>query len=136
MKYANEKIEVAHSWTENDVAAQFEEAILTLKKLPPVRMQGYFNAWPEVIRTFEEIAASEPTSLRLRATPDAISRMEQTLKWVTWVKVEERKLIWHRAARQPWKIICWEFGCDRTTAWRRWNLALAKIAARLNAGQK
>ncbi|PJN92784.1 RNA polymerase subunit sigma, partial [Amaricoccus sp. HAR-UPW-R2A-40] len=23
--------------------------------------------------------------------------------------------------------------CDRTTAWRRWQLALTKIAARLNA---
>ena len=48
-------------------------------------------------------------------------------------QVEERKLIWLRAARVPWKAITWEFGCDRTTAWRRWTLALTKIAARLNA---
>ena len=31
------------------------------------------------------------------------------------------------------KVIAGEMGCDRTTAWRRWQLALTKIAARLNA---
>ena len=36
-------------------------------------------------------------------------------------------------ARVPWKAITFEFGCDRTTAWRRWTLALTKIASRLNA---
>ncbi len=33
-----------HNWTEKDVAGQFEESISTLKKLPPARAQGYFNA--------------------------------------------------------------------------------------------
>ena len=43
------------------------------------------------------------------------------------------KRIWSRAARVPWKQISGELGCDRTTAWRRWQLALTKIASRLNA---
>ena len=51
---------------------------------------------------------------------------------ITWVDVKERRLIWHRAARRRWKTICWELGCDPSTAWRKWNIALAKIAARLN----
>ena len=42
----------------------------------------------------------EPMPLRLRATPDQITRMEQTLRWAIWVEVNERKLIWHRAARR------------------------------------
>ena len=42
-------------------------------------------------------------------------------------------LVWSRAARVPWKQISGEMGCDRTTAWRRWQIALTKIAARLNA---
>ena len=37
------------------------------------------------------------------------------------------------AARVPWKQISGELGVDRTTAWRRWQLALTKIASRLNA---
>ena len=65
--------------------------------------------------------------------PAAITRLEQTFDWVLWIEEAERKLVWSRAARMPWKQISGELGCDRTTAWRRWQLALTKIAARLNA---
>ena len=74
-----------------------------------------------------------PEPMRVRPGADAITRLEQTFDWMLWISVEERKLIWLRAARVPWKAITFEFGCDRTTAWRRWTLALTKIASRLNA---
>ena len=120
-------------WTGEAVADHFEEAVRTLRKLPPVRVTGYFNAWPEVLRSAKEIAAMEPEPMRVLPSTGAITRLEQTFDWMLWITVEERKLIWLRAARVPWKAITWEFGCDRTTAWRRWTLALTKIAARLNA---
>lgn len=120
-------------WTGDTVADHFEEAVRTLRKLPPVRVTGYFNAWPEVLRSAKEIAAMEPEPMRVRPGLDAITRLEQTFDWMLWISVEERKLIWLRAARVPWKEITFEFGCDRTTAWRRWTLALTKIASRLNA---
>ena len=120
-------------WTGDTVADHFEEAARTLRKLPPVRVTGYFNAWPEVLRSAKEIAAMEPEPMRVRPGADAITRLEQTFDWMLWISVEERKLIWLRAARVPWKAITFEFGCDRTTAWRRWTLALTKIASRLNA---
>jgi hypothetical protein len=120
-------------WTGEAVADHFEEAVRTLRKLPPVRVTGYFNAWPEVLRSAKEIAAMEPEPMRVRPGADAITRLEQTFDWMLWISVEERKLIWLRAARVPWKAITFEFGCDRTTAWRRWTLALTKIASRLNA---
>ena len=120
-------------WTGETVADHFEEAVRTLRKLPPVRVTGYFNAWPEVLRSAKEIAAMEPEPMRILPSTRAITRLEQTFDWMLWITVEERKLIWLRAARVPWKAITFEFGCDRTTAWRRWTLALAKIAARLNA---
>ena len=120
-------------WNGEAVADHFEEAVRTLRKLPPVRVTGYFNAWPEVLRSAEEIAAMEPEPMRILPSTGAITRLERTFDWMLWITVEERKLIWLRAARVPWKAITWEFGCDRTTAWRRWTLALTKIAARLNA---
>ena len=119
-------------WTGETVAEHFEEAVRTLRKLPPVRVTGYFNAWPEVLRSAKEIAAMEPEPMRVLPSTSAITRLERTFDWMLWITVEERKLIWLRAARVPWKAITWEFGCDRTTAWRRWTLALTKIAARLN----
>ncbi|WP_244427590.1 DUF6362 family protein [Bartonella queenslandensis] len=107
-----------------------------MRRLPSVRARGYFNAWPEIVRSREEIADGEIQPLRLQATTQAVSRMEETLQWVSWVLEAERRLIWQRAARLPWKEICYSLGCDRSTAWRKWNIALAKIAARLNAEKK
>ena len=120
-------------WTADDVADQFEEAVRTLRKLPPVKVRGFFNTWPTVIRTAREIAFMEPEPMRIRPSLAAITRLEQTSNWVLWIEEAERKLVWARAARVPWKQISGELGCDRTTAWRRWQIALTKIAARLNA---
>ncbi|MTW18333.1 helix-turn-helix domain-containing protein [Rhodoplanes serenus] len=121
------------TWTADDVADHFEEAFRTLRKLPPVKVQGYFSIWPAVLRTAREIAFMEPEPMRIWPSAAAITRLEQTFDWVLWIEEAERKLIWSRAARVPWKQISGELGCDRTTAWRRWQLALTKIAARLNA---
>ena len=120
-------------WTADCVADHFEEAFRTLRKLPPVKARGYFGAWPQVLRTKREIAAMEPEPMRVVPSAKAISALERTFDWMTWIDEAERKLIWSRAARVPWKVIAGELGCDRTTAWRRWQLALTKIAARLNA---
>jgi hypothetical protein len=120
-------------WTADDVADHFEEAFRTLRKLPPVKAQGYFSTWPAVVHTAREIAFMEPEPMRVWPSSAAISRLEQTFDWMPWLEEAERKLIWSRAARVPWKQICGELGCDRTTAWRRWQLALTKIASRVNA---
>lgn len=120
-------------WTAECVADHFEEAFRTLRKLPSVKAQGYFNTWPEIVRSRREIAFMEPEPMRVWPSAAAITRLERTFDWVLWIEEDERKLVWKRAARVPWKLISHEHGCDRTTAWRRWQLALTKIAARLNA---
>jgi hypothetical protein len=120
-------------WTADDVADHFEEAFRTLRKLPPVKARGYFNAWPAVLRSSREIAAMQPEPMRVWPSAAAITRLEQTFDWVLWIEEAERKLVWARAARIPWKQISAEHACDRSTAWRRWQIALTKIAARLNA---
>jgi hypothetical protein len=120
-------------WIADDVADHFEEAFRTLRKLPPVKARGYISAWPTILRSPKEIARMEPEPMRVWPSAAAITRLEQTFDWVLWIEEAERKLVWSRAARVPWKQISGEMGCDRTTAWRRWQIALTKIAARLNA---
>jgi predicted DNA-binding protein (UPF0251 family) len=115
------------------VADHFEESFRTLRKLPPIKAKGYFNAWPDFVRSKKEIAAMEPEPMRVWPSASAITCLEQTFDWVLWLNEAERKLIWSRAARVPWKQITYEMGVDRSTAWRRHKLALTKIAARLNA---
>ncbi|MDP3961879.1 MAG: DUF6362 family protein [Pseudorhodobacter sp.] len=63
-----------------------------------------------------------------------MTRLAQTFDWVLWIEEAERRLVWSHAAGVPWKQISGDLGCERATAWRRWQLALTKIAARLNAG--
>ena len=119
-------------WTADNVADHFEEAFRTLRKLPPVKAQGYIGAWPDVVRSPREIEVMTADPIRILPSTAAVTRLEQTFDWVLWIEEGERKLIWSRAARVPWKQISGELGVDRTTAWRRWQLALTKIASRLN----
>ena len=37
-------------WTVDLVADRFQEAARTAHRLPPVRVQGYFNCWPAIQR--------------------------------------------------------------------------------------
>lgn len=122
-------------WDTKMVAARFEEAVQTLKKLPPVKIQGYISKWPPIKYTPNEMIFQEKQPLRLRAAPDAISRMDETCSWMFYVNEEERKLLWMRATKTRWKSICYEIGCDRTTAWRKWVVAISKIVNKLNRGK-
>ena len=124
-------------WTVTNVADRFEEAAQTMRRMPPVKVQGYISTWPEVIRTAMEQLQQERLPMRLGPPPaDAISRMEETIQWIFWLEDEdERRLIWLRAERVVWKRICWRLGCGRTKAWQMWTIALLRIVTRLNARQ-
>ena len=119
-------------WTADDVANRFSEAVATLKKLPAARVQGYFSVWPAIRPTPLELIQQDKKPVRLPALPDAITRLDEVLNWLPWLSIEERRLVWQRAARVRWKVISMELGCDRSTAWRRWVTALEKVAASLN----
>ena len=120
-------------WTAKMIEDHFEEAITTLRKLPPVKQKGYLCLWPNIIYSPNELIFQEKKPMRLLASPEAIARLDKVFEWMSWISIEERKLIWKRAARVRWKTICRELGCERTSAWRRWNIACNKIAACLNA---
>jgi hypothetical protein len=122
-------------WAIDDVAARFAEAAETGRRLPPVRVQGYFNVWPVFAReVWESYPDEEPIYRTQPPNPQAIDRMMETMRWVQWLEVDQRHLVWMRAKQYEWKFICRRFGCERTTAWRRWQKALHVVAQHLNAG--
>jgi len=125
------------TWTANDVADRFEEAAMTLRRLPPVKVQGYYCTWPPIIRTVAELWREERVPRRLGPPPaEAISRMEQTIQWMFLLSDEEaRRLVWLRAEKVRWREICDYFCCGRTKAWQMWVMALLTIATRLNSAQ-
>jgi flavin-binding protein dodecin len=123
-------------WTIDDVAARFAEAAETGRRLPRVRVQGYFNVWPEFKREpWEVIGSAEEGYRPLPPTPEAVDRMLEAMRWMQWLEVDERHLVWMRAKHYEWKLICRRLGRDRTTAWRRWQKALQRVADHLNGRQ-
>lgn len=124
---------MADNWTPEKVALHFEEAVLTLRRLPAVKKPDYARIWLDILYTPNEQIGQPVFKRKICATPEAIRRLEQTFDWTVWLEVEERKLIWKRAARVPWKKLCWEFGYSRTTAWSKWVTACVKISERLNS---
>ena len=51
-------------WTVTDIADRFEEAVKTLRRMPPVIIKGYFNTWPPIVRTIVEQMQAEQEPLR------------------------------------------------------------------------
>jgi len=52
-------------WNSDVVAQRFIEAARTARRLPPVRVQGYFSVWPAFVRTeYERMAGDDPPRLR------------------------------------------------------------------------
>ena len=95
----------------------------------------YKNSWPDFICSPEEILQQlEPVPMVLRPTPKQITQCWETCKWLRFegIEKEEGDIIWMRACRKPWKVICWKIGCGRTTAVRKWKSGLHKIAIKLN----
>ena len=114
--------------SEQQVIARLKEAASTMKKLPFVKVQGYFNAWPDIVYSPREISAMDQKPKKWLATPKAISRTEEVCKWLYFLEnIQDRKLVWMRANNKPWQIICNKFGFSRVTANKRWKKSILRI---------
>ena len=82
------------------------------------------HAFLEVGRDFSNLG-------RLQPEVKDLEEVERT-GWAAWLAEEQRHLVWMRAEKRGWRDISRRFGCDRTTAWRRWQKALGVVARRLN----
>lgn len=93
---------------------------------------SYFSTWPTIIREPLEILQMEPEPMRIYPSQKSITDMEEVLfEWLKWLEPDERRLVWLRAERVRWKLICARFGVGRTKAWEMYRRALARIAAKI-----
>ena len=120
-------------WTPHVVADYVEEAVVTTRGLPAARVPDLRKSYWIIIRTPNELAEQSVDKTTVKSTADAIARQEQTLTWMQWLTVEERKLVWMCGAKARWKDICKELRFNnRISAWRKWQDALEKISSQLN----
>ena len=122
-----------NEWTSEEVATQIVRASRTAHRLPAVRLQTHFNLWPIIVRTeFERMAGDDIPLYRAPPSPAEIDQMLEVMRWMKYLTVEERLLLWMRAERYAWDEIGRRFGLCRTTAWRHWKSTILKLAQELN----
>jgi len=120
-------------WTPETVANRFEDAAVTARRLPSANVQGYFNAWPTIVRCqWEMLATDERVVCRFPPSPKDVEDMLEVMLWVQWLEVEQRHLVWMRAKRYGWREIAIRFACCTKTAQRHWQQALQIMVDRLN----
>ena len=133
----NRTVRSCSVWTAEDVAHRFEDAAVTARRLPSANVQGYFNNWPTIVRSaWEVLAAEDRVICRFPPTPKDIDDMLEVMRWVQWLEVEQRHLVWMRAKRYGWRDICTRFGMCRTTAWQHWQKSMQLVAEKLNNSRK
>ena len=120
-------------WTSEEVATQIVRASRTAHRLPAVRLQTHFNLWPIIVRTeFERMAGDDMPLYRAPPSPAEIDQMLEVMRWMKYLTVDERLLLWMRAERYAWDEIGRRFGLCRTTAWRHYKSTILKLAQELN----
>ena len=125
------------TWTPLMIEERFVEAADVMKRLPDVRVPGYYNIWPKILCEFADLVGQEPPRFRRPPpAPDAISRMEETLEWMQWLETMDAKIVWLRANGERWKAICYQVGLARAAANEHWRYALCRIAWRLNGWRR
>ena len=132
---------MSEHWTGDVVFDRIIEAARTLRQLPPVKgPAGYRSAWPDWVRDAwhrygREAATADlgAQTLRIRPSPEAIDRMDETIPWLQLLDDEMARVVWARANRVAWCKLAAMMGCDRRTCRRRLLLAMVELASTLNA---
>jgi hypothetical protein len=87
-------------WTTAQVQDRLELAADVFARLPGVKPQGYFNAWPEYFHSFGDQVGQEPQMRRPRPSPRDITEAEEALLWLRWLEKDDARIVWLRANRQ------------------------------------
>ena len=81
-------------WTPAMVDERLVEAAAVLRRLPSVRMRGYFSTWPAMFVELGDLVDQTPEPMRLPPpSAAAISRMEAARPWLTWLEPDDARLV-------------------------------------------
>ena len=119
--------------TIEQIKQDLETAAYVDRLLPSVKAPKYRCCMPEIIYTPQELMFMDRRLLKIKPTQEQISLWERVvLEWLPILSINDRRLVWKRANRIPWKLLCREFGLERTEMWRRYHGVLIKISFYIN----
>ncbi len=121
----------------DDIKNILETAAYVDRLLPPVRSPKYRCCMPAIVYTPQEIIFMDRRPIKPRPTQEQVSLWEMViLEWMPLLEVYERQLVWKRANRIPWKLLCREFGLCRTRLMIKYDKAIVKIEFYLKGKEK
>jgi hypothetical protein len=126
-------------WTPNIVEDRFEEAAITLRRLPDPTgsgARGFGSSWPDYVRDARHAYGYHEARMRIVPNAAEIQRMEDAIDWLRWLEPDDARIVWLRAEGMRWRQVCIRAGCVRQTAWRRWAAAILTVANHLNDAEK
>jgi hypothetical protein len=125
--------------TPREIEDRFEDAALTLRRLPNPPgsgPRGYGGSWPEYVQEAKHAYGYGEAQMRVVPSAADIQKMEDCIAWLHLLDPEDARIVWLRAEGVRWRQVCYRAGVVRSTAWRRWAAALLTIAKHLNALEK
>lgn len=125
--------------TIEQIKNDLETAAYVERILPKVKVQGYqcFGKLFPIKYTEQEIAFMEKLPIKVKPTQEQITIWETVvLQWLPLLNPEESRLVWKRANRFPWKMLCREFCLCRTRLMIKYDKAIIKIEFYLKGQQK
>ncbi len=125
-------------WNEKIVMAYLEDAASIHRRLPKVKVPGYYSYWPETMKDDWERLYDAVNGQALLGSPSAreVTYHEEIMEWLRWLERPQQQIVWMRANRIPWKVLVEQFGKSKTTLWRETNYGLFRIASILAAKEQ
>mgnify|MGYP000657261810 CR=1 FL=1 len=84
---------MADEWTRAMVADRLELAAEVMKSLPPVRPQGYFNAWPDYAFSFGDQVGQEPRLKKPLPSPRMITEADEAMLCLRWLDKDVAQIL-------------------------------------------
>jgi hypothetical protein len=99
-------------WTVEEVRERLADAGDTLRRLPkpPGLERSLQAAWPDILRDWLAYGWDKTQVKRAAPTPQAITRLDESLAWMHLLSPSQRMVLWAREAeRMSWRRISY---CD------------------------
>lgn len=105
-----------------------ESAAYVDRLLPAVRAPKYRCLMPDIIYTEQEKIFMDKKPIKIKPNKEQLDLWEKVMfVWLPLLSADERRLVWKRANRIPWKLLCREFGVSRQILALRYDKAILKI---------
>ena len=118
-------------WDEEAVRFFLKEAADTLRRLPSTMIRPRLSYWPDVVVETSDFIGSGSKIRPAAPRPAAIDRLDSVLEWLLVCDDEERRLVWARACRLPWRRLSEMDGRSHMTLRKVEARGVAAILAKL-----